>query len=216
MKRASPANPLNNIYLQLIPAPRNIAESQRVYKALQRFGKIDMFRIVRHDQTTKMLAPRAHVIFSSTNAGFSLLSASPFEIPDTRITVRASESTFPHTKYIQTESNIHAIRSANMLSRRTFVVGAAEAEKESGGLQEDTGGSFGSVEGGADIISRLRKRFTGGFTGFDLAEKGIAKGERKEERAQEEEVVAMEEEVVMEEGNVQEIQCEENGKTGKP
>ena len=104
-------------------------------------------------------------------------------------------------------------------------MGAAEAEKESGGLQEDTGGSFGSVEGGADIISRLKKRFTGGFTGFGLAEKGIAKGERKEERAREEkeEVVTMEEGDIqemqsedMEEGNVQEIQCEENGKTGKP
>lgn len=172
-----------------------------------------------------MLAPRAHVIFSSKNAGSSLLSASPFEIPDTRITVRASESMFPHTKYIRTESNIHAIRSANLMNRRTFVVGAAEAEKESGGLQEDTGGSFGSVEGGADIISRLKKRFTGGFTGFGLAEKGIAKGERKEERAREEkeEVVTMEEGDIqemqsedMEEGNVQEIQCEENGKTGKP
>jgi len=173
-----------------------------------------------------MLAPRAHVIFSSKNAGSSLLSASPFEIPDTRITVRASESTFPHTKYIRTESSIHAVRSANLLSRRTFVVGAAEAEKESGGLQEGTGGSFGGVEGGADIISRLEKRFTGGFTGFDLAEKkGIVKGEKKEERVREEkeEVVAMEEGDVqemqsedMEEGNVQEIQCEENGKTGKP
>ena len=92
-------------------------------------------------------------------------------------------------------------------------MGAAEAEKESGGLQEDTGGSFGSVEGGADIISRLKKRFTGEFTGFDLAEKkGIAKGERKEKRAREEK----EEVVAMEEGNVQEIQCKENGKTGKP
>jgi len=172
-----------------------------------------------------MPAPRAHLIFSSTNAGSSLLSASPLEIPDTRITVRASESAFPHTKHIRTESNTHAIRSANLLSRKTFVVGAAEAEKESGVLQEDTGGSFGGVEGGADIISRLRRRFTGGFMGFDLVEKKMAKGERGGERAQEEK----EEEMAIEEANVQEmqsedteggsmqeIQCEEDGKTGKP
>ncbi|RPA94292.1 hypothetical protein L873DRAFT_1814638 [Choiromyces venosus 120613-1] len=187
MKVTHPVNPLNQVYLQLIPPPRNIAESQRVYKALEKFGKIDMFRIVRYDLTTKLPAPRAHVIFSSTNAGSSLLSASPFEVPHTRVTVRASTSRFPHTAYIKTETRSHAIRSSSLLSRKTFVVGVAEAEKESGGLQEDTGGSFGGVESGADIISRLRKRFTGGFRGFDSVERGMVNIERKAEGVQEEE-----------------------------
>ncbi|CUS07727.1 unnamed protein product, partial [Tuber aestivum] len=102
-----------------------------------------MFRIVRHDITTKMPAPRAHVLFSSTNAGSSLLSASPLEIPGTRVTVRALESRFPHAGYIRTESCTHAIRSSNLLGKRAFVMGSAEVEKESGGLEEDTGGSFG-------------------------------------------------------------------------
>jgi len=102
-------------------------------------------------------------------------------------------------------------------------VGAPEAEKESGGLQEDTGGSFG-VEGGADILSRLKKRFTGGFSGFDPVEKEMEKGGEGGGRLQEEkeEVMAMEEvdpqemqSKDTEEGNVR-IQCEENGKTGKP
>jgi hypothetical protein len=208
MKAPFPTNPLNSIFLQLIPPPRNIAESQRVYKALEKFGKIDMFRIVRHDQTTKMPAPRAHVIFSSTNAGSSLLSASPLEIPDTRITVRASESRFPHMAYIRTESHIHAVRSSNLLNRRALVMGAAEAEKESGRLQEDTGGSFGGVEGGADIILRLKRRFTGGFNGFDSVEKGMAERKRK--------AGAVREEGVAEEGKVREMQSEGDGGIGKP
>ncbi|KAG0635846.1 hypothetical protein HOY80DRAFT_1055998 [Tuber brumale] len=159
-----------------------------------------------------MPAPRAHILFSSTNAGSSLLSASPLEIPDTRITVRASESRFPHAGYIRAESHIHAIRSSNLLSRRAFVMGAAEAEKESGRLQEDTGGSFGGVEGGADIILRLGRRFTGGFNGFDSLERGIAERKRKARTVREEEEI----EGAIEEEKVRETQSEGSGNIGKP
>ncbi|KAF8476856.1 hypothetical protein BDZ91DRAFT_708231 [Kalaharituber pfeilii] len=56
---------LSQILLHISPPPLNVNETRDVYRAMKRYGEVEVFKVVRHVNTTFLPAPTAHVVFAS-------------------------------------------------------------------------------------------------------------------------------------------------------
>ncbi|KAL7268191.1 hypothetical protein RUND412_009199 [Rhizina undulata] len=121
--------PLTQLILHMNPAPASVHESRAVLKELKKLGDIDMFKVLRHNATTQLPTPLAHVIYKSTIYAQALLNSSPLEITippppssttrhNPTITLTAKPTEFDHAGYVRLAAAQYFITGQAKTKRR--------------------------------------------------------------------------------------------------
>ncbi|EER29280.1 hypothetical protein CPC735_069620 [Coccidioides posadasii C735 delta SOWgp] len=71
------------VHITMVPAPRNLAQSRTVLKALQKFGEVATFWNLKYDYRPKALnsGRSALAIFETAQAASNAINASPIAVP---------------------------------------------------------------------------------------------------------------------------------------
>ncbi|KAF8457216.1 hypothetical protein BGX38DRAFT_1159847 [Terfezia claveryi] len=176
---------LAQILLHISPSPLNVNETKDVYRALREYGEVELFKVVRHTNTTNLPAPTAHVIFSSQPRNlprsFSITTNPPQPRPSSivgvptppyiprRLTLTPLPSNFAHHDHVKKIFRSIACDGIRGLRSTKDVAEDAEEEEEVAMVmeqnliakqKEEEPGQYG----------RLLRLYAGTFRGFNAME----------------------------------------------
>ncbi|KAF8427366.1 hypothetical protein EV426DRAFT_714946 [Tirmania nivea] len=176
---------LAQILLHISPPPLNVNETRDVYRALKEYGEVEVFKVVRHTNTTNLPTPTAHVIFSSQPRNlprsFNITTTPPSPRPTSivraptpayiprRLTLTPLPSNFAHHDHVKrifrsvAGDGIRGLRSTKDVPED-----AAEEEEAAMAVEQNLTAKQKEEEPGQ--YGRLLRLYAGSFRGFNAIE----------------------------------------------
>ncbi|KAF2128207.1 hypothetical protein P153DRAFT_432568 [Dothidotthia symphoricarpi CBS 119687] len=97
--------PARSVHLRIIPRPANLSESREIFRVLQRFGEISMYKSLRYEYHNPA-DNIALAIYRSADAAQHALDASPIRFALEKVVPTDSENTQPLNAEEQLEENL--------------------------------------------------------------------------------------------------------------